>query len=80
MTHPDIFGASEGDYQIICKTDTLAPEIVVGDQLIVRPQKTAEAGEIVVSAAEDGDWTIGYWPGVGGTVVARVIGVYRRLA
>jgi SOS-response transcriptional repressor LexA len=84
MTTPDIFGAGEGDYQLTCKTDALDPDIQIGDELVVRPQTTAEHGQIVVTMVEGDDEKSArlgrYWPQTQGRVIGLVIGLYRSVA
>jgi SOS-response transcriptional repressor LexA len=75
----NLLGAAETDQIIRCTTDRLAPDYQIGDHLVIRPQKAAEAGDVVVSSTEDG-WTLGYWPGIGGDVTGRVIGLFRSVA
>jgi SOS-response transcriptional repressor LexA len=82
MTTPDIFGARKSDFRVTCRTDKFAPELQPGDELVVRSQKTAEDGQMVVVMVEaDGSRSayVERYPHVEGHVVGLVIGMSRSL-
>lgn len=75
---PDV-GLRDGDYTARVRIDASVAGIQRDDYIVIRPQHTAQAGEVVVVMLDDGATIRAHDPDAGGKVLGRVVGFYRGL-